>query len=254
MLKESHNHLVAWATTAGLWFIACSAAGAQQKTPPLSEKDWQKATTTIREIALDKKEAEGHRANAVTAYVKLLLWKKRHDDALKFCREVLKSASKTAVAAAALRVGCLVERNRHGHLRAELNFLASSSRGAHRHVASTISQQLNRTVQMLTSLGAKAMVPRPVVPRFPHWAAAGPGKAPQALNVAALVASTPRWYPPPGKAPDVFRVTLPKIRPPTWYRFQPGRAHPALHVVHPKMEPPHWYRRVPFPPLKQPKK
>ena len=229
MFAESHNLLRAGALVASLCALASSAASAQRATRA-SEDDWQRALAVIRRIALDKNESEPDRANAISAYARLLVWRKRHDDALAFCRQVVKSATESAVAGAALRAGCLVERDRRGYLRAELDFLASCSRGAHGGAASAIHRELSRAVQTLAALAARPMVPAPVVPRLPHWAAGGPGSGPAAL-----------------------RVALPTIAPPTWYRFQPGRAHPALHVTHPKMEPPHWYGRVSFPLLKPPK-
>ena len=231
MLKRRHNLLLPCAAIAGLWLAACSLAVAQQKTPPLSEKDWREALAVIRRIALDKNETEAHRSQAVTACVKALLWRERHDEALKFCREVLKGPDQTAVIDAALRAGGLVERNRRGHLRAEIEFLASWARGPHKQAASAIGRQLLAAVAALASLAAKTMVPGPVVPQPPPWAAAGPGSPPAAL-----------------------RFTMPKIAPPAWYQFQPGRAHPALHVTHPKMAPPSWYGRVSFPLLKEPRK
>ena len=232
-----------------LSIVACSASLTQGAAPP-SEKDWQDALAAIRQVALDTKEAEEHRADAIAAIAKLLVRRGRHDEALEFCRQALKAANEQSVADAALRAGCLVARNRHGHLRAELDFLATARHGR----AAAVRNELQRAIQALDALAGKAMPPAPVVPKWPHWAAAGPGKAPGALNIPAVTASAPGWYPRPGTAPDLFRVRLPTIRPPSWYRFQPGRAHPALHVTHPKMAPPHWYSRVPFPPLKEPRK
>jgi hypothetical protein len=214
-----------------LWLAACGPARAQQKPAPPSEEDWRAALDAIRRIALDANETEEHRAGAVTACAKVLLWKNRHDEALKLCREVLKHAARKPVIDAALRAGCLVARNRHGHLRAEIDFLASCAQGAAAHEAASMTREINRTVQTLSSLAGRTMVPSPVVPRLPHWAAAGPRQTPGALH-----------------------LDLPKIQPPEWYRFQPGKAHPALHVTLPRMEPPSWYGRSTFPLLKEPKK
>jgi hypothetical protein len=215
-----------------------------------SEKDWQDALAVIRQVALDTTEAEEHRANAVAAYAKLLVRRGRHGEALEFCRKVLTGANGQHVADAALRAGCFVARHRHGHLRAEFDFLATASHGR----AATVRNELLRAIQALDALAGKAMTPPPVTPRWPHWAAAVPGKAPGVLDLPAAAASAPGWYPRPDIAPDLFRVKLPTIEPPGWYRFEPGKAHPALHVTHPKMAPPHWYSRVPFPPLKEPRK
>jgi len=209
---------------AGTCSVAPSRAWAESAAPP-TEEDWRTALATIREVALDKGEAEEHRCHAVVAYVKLLLPKKRHDDALKLCQEVLKTADKTSVADAALRAGGLVERGRCGHLRAEMDFLAPWTEGASRQAAAALSQELNRTVQALATLAGRPMVPAPVAVRAPSWAA-GPG---------------------------ALRVPIPEIRPSAWYRFQAGEPHPALRITRPKMEPPDWYRRVSFPPLKEPK-
>jgi hypothetical protein len=188
MLRESRNLIVT-----GLCLAACSPGWAQRKAPPASDKDWREALGAIRRIALDKGQAEDRRANAIRAYAKLLLPKKRHDDALEFCREVLKGAAGTAVIDAALRAGCLVERDRHGHLRAEIDFLSSWSSGPAKHVASTIGRDLNRAVQALSSLAAKAMLPSPVAGRLPGWAAPA-GKGPSALNVAPPTMKPPHWY------------------------------------------------------------
>jgi len=234
-------------------FALSVAAWAGEAAAP-SEKDWQDALAAVRAIALDESEAEEHRIHAVAACVKLLIHRQRHDNALGFCRDVLKSAERPSVLEAALRAGCLVARSRHGHLRAELDLLATLGRGGHAHAVAAIGRELTRTVQTLEALAAKTMVPQPVVPQAPRWAVADPGKAPAALHFAALAAPAPAWYPQQGKAPGALRVVLPKMVPPSWYRFEPGKAHPALRVTHPKMEPPHWYGRVAFPPLKDPKK
>ena len=188
MLRKSLNLIVS-----GLCLAACSAAWAREKAPPASEKDWQEALAAIREIALDKGQAEDRRANAVRACVKLLLRKRRHDDALKLCREVLKGPAGPAVIDAALRAGCLVERDRHGHLRAELDFLASFSAGPHKHAASAISREIDGAVRTLSSLAARAMVPGPVAARPPHWAAAETGRGPSALRVALPAIQPPHW-------------------------------------------------------------
>jgi hypothetical protein len=184
------------------------------------------ALAAMREVALDRGETEEHRCNAVTASVKALLWRKRHDEALKLCQEVVKGADTPAVIDAALRAGCLAERDRHGHLRAELDYLASWPEGAPRQAAAALGQELSRAVQALSALGARALVPGPVEPRLPPWAA----------------------------SPGALRVSLPEVRPPPWLRFEPGKLHPALRVAFPRMEPPDWYRRLSFPLLKEPKK
>jgi hypothetical protein len=194
MLNWRHNFAIAAVAIGGLCLAACSAARAQRKAPALSGRDWQDATAAMHKIALDKGETEEHRANAITACVKVLLRRKRHDEAMKLCREVLKAADKTAVIDAALRAGCLVERNRRGHLRAEINFLASQSKGAHGRAASAIARELDRTVHALTSLAARAMVPRAVAVRPPHWALARPGQAPAALHVTQPKMAPPHWY------------------------------------------------------------
>jgi len=236
---------------AGLWLVAAAVGWAQEQAPPLSEQEWDKALATIRAIALDPGEAAEHRANAVKAGAKALLWKGRHDDAMKFCLDVLKAGGEATVVDAALRAGCLVERSRCGHLRGEADFLATASAGAAAPAAAAIRQELKRMTAGLDLLAATPMVPGRVVPAFPHWAAAGPGQAPGVLHFAALSAPAPGWYPAPGTTPGAFRVALPEIAPPPWYRFQPGQAHPALHVTHPKMEPPQWYGGVAFPRLKE---
>jgi hypothetical protein len=189
MLREGRNLIVT-----GLCLAACSAAWAQQKARPASEKDWQEALAAIRQIALDKGQAEDRRANAIRAYAKLLLRRKRHDEALTLCREVLKGPAGTGVIDAALRAGCLVERDRHGHLRAELDFLASPAAAPHKHAASAIRRDLDRAVRTLTSLAARTMVPSPVAARLPHWAAARAGKGPSALHVAPPRIQPPHWY------------------------------------------------------------
>ena len=232
-----------------LAIVACSTSWTQGAAPP-SERDWQDALAAIRQVALDTKETEEHRANAIVAYAKLLVRRGRHDEALGFCREALQAAGEQSVADAALRAGCLVARHRHGHLRAELDFLAKAPHGR----AAAIRNELHRTVQALDALAGKAMTPAPVVPTWPHWAAAGPGKAPGVLSIPALAVAAPGFYPRPGTAPDLFRVKLPTIQPPGWYRFEPGKAHPALRVTHPRMAPPDWYGRVPSPPLKAARK
>lgn len=206
------------------WTCSVAPSRAWAAAPP-TEEDWQTALAAIREIALDKGEAEEHRCHAIAAYVKLLLPKERHDDALKLCQEALKSTDKTSVADAALRAGGLVERDRCGHLRAEMDFLASWTEGASGQAAAALSQELNRTILSLAALAGRPMVPTPVTVRAPSWAA----------------------------GPAVLRVPIPEIRPPAWYRFQAGEPHPALRIIRPKMEPPDWYRRVSFPPLKEPK-
>lgn len=205
----------------------------QQKAATPSQEEWLTALATIRQIALDDGETDDHRAHAVTAYVKALLWKKPHDHqgAIKFCREVLKGAGKEPLFAAALRAAGRVERDRRGHLGAEMDFLASFSGGSHAPTAAAIRRELLAIIGKLAALGAKPMVPAPVACRLPAWASAAPGRTPSAL-----------------------RITMPMIAPPPWYRFQPAKPHPALHVTHPKIQPPSWYRRVSFPPLKAPKK
>lgn len=188
MRRIRHNFLAAVAVTTGL---LCCPAWARPKRPALSEKDFRDALTAIRQIAMDKKQTQAHRANAVTAYVKALLWRKRHDDAMTFCRQVLAARDQPAVIDAALRAGCRAERDRRGHLRAEMDFLTSCSRGPARQAATAMTRELNRAVQTLTSLAARAMVPAAIVPRLPPWA---------------------------GGTPPALRVALPKIAPPTWYR------------------------------------
>ena len=54
--RKSHNLFAAGLAIAGLWVVASVVACAQQSTPPLAEKDWQKALDTIREVALDKND------------------------------------------------------------------------------------------------------------------------------------------------------------------------------------------------------
>lgn len=173
---------------------ASSPASAQDAAPSLSDKDWQEALAAIRSIALDKHETDEKRANAVTAGVKALLWKRQHDEALKLCREVLGSAERTGVIEAALRAGCGVERDRCLCLRAELDFLAGFNAEPHRQVAAALSHELERALEALKLLAGKAVVPGPLEARPPHWATASPGTAPGAL-----------------------RVELPKIQPPPWY-------------------------------------
>ena len=229
MLRADHNIPFATGVAVAALWLACGPAWGRPGQGP-SEKDWQDALAAIRRIALDAGEAEGYRAKAVTACVKLLLRRKRPDEALKFCREVAKAADKAAVIEAALRAGCLVERGRHGHLHAELDFLASWSRPPQGQAASALARELRRAALTLMSLAAKVAVPAPVVPRAPHWATAAPGQTPAAL-----------------------RVAMPRISPPAWYRFQPGRPHAALQVKLPRFTPPSWYGRVAFPPLKEPR-
>jgi len=206
-------------------FLSTPFRARAQEAAALTEEDWRTALAAIREVALDKSETEEHRGNAIAAYARVLLRKKRHDEALELCQEVLKGADKASVAEAALRAGCLVERDRCGHLRAELDFLASSTEGSSRQPAAALSQELSRTVQMLAALAGRPMVPAPVTARLPSWAA-GPG---------------------------ALRVPIPEIHAPAWYRFQPAEVHPALRITRPKMEPPDWYRRISFPPLEEPK-
>ena len=216
---------------AGLCLLAGSVAWAGQESAPPSEKEWQDALAAIRDVALNANEAETCRANAVVAYVKLLVLRNRHDDALGFCREVLKSADKRAVLDAALRGGCLIERERHGHLGAAIDFVAACSQGASHEAAAAVGRDLDHAVRTMAALAARMMVPEPVVPRFPQWASAGGAEGPGAL-----------------------RFTMPQIQPPGWYRFRVGEAPPMFHVTLPKMEPPSWYGHVAFPPLKEPKK
>ncbi|HUT36261.1 MAG TPA: hypothetical protein VNE39_22425 [Planctomycetota bacterium] len=196
-----------------------------------SAPDWQDALHVIRQVALNTSEAEEHRADAVLAYAKVQMGRGQHDEALKLCQEILKSAGdKAAVAEAALRAGGLVERCRHGHLRAELAFLSPWAGGAQGHAAYGMTQELNRATYMLGVLAARPMVPAPVVPRAPHWADASPGKAPAVLNLPPLAAPPPRWYPASvDAAPGALRVTLPRF------------------------EAPSWHARLTFPPLKEPR-
>ena len=149
-------------------------------------RDWPEALAIIRRVALDKTESDEHRANAVAAHAKLLIGRGQHDDALKLCNEILQGPEKAEVASAALRAGGLVERNRCGHLRAELDFVDAWSRGANAQAALAVAQELSREAVRLGLLAAKAMVPGPVALKLPHWA----------------------------EAP---RVSLPKFDPPHWH-------------------------------------
>jgi len=180
--------------------------------------DWDAALAVIRSVALDKTGADEHRANAVLAYARLQMGRGQHDEALKLCQEVLKGfEEKPAIAEAALRAGGLVERCRHGHLKAELAFLSPWATGVQGQAAYGMTQELNRATYMLGVLAGRPMVPAPVAPRLPHWADATQGKAPSALGLPPVVVAPPRWYPTTAdKAPDALRVALPKFEPPPW--------------------------------------
>lgn len=205
MLRKTHNLLATVAAIAAVSLCACGAPRAGEKAPPASAKEWQEALAAIRKIALDRSATETHRAQAVAAYVKLQLGKGRPDDAMTFCQTVLKRTAATAVLDAALRAGCLIERNRRGHLRAELDFLASWSKGAGAPAAAVLRRELMRASEALRALAARPMVPEPVPLRLPHWAAAGPGRAPSALHGALPRMQLPSWVP---------RVAFPLLKEP----------------------------------------
>jgi hypothetical protein len=205
MSDACHLHLLAGRRGAGpasrralpqlaLLGVICLLGAKAQDAAPLADKDWQEALTAIRQAALDQDASEDQRALALTAYVKLLARRKQLDEASQFCRDVLKSAEKKPVIEAAVRAGCFLERQRHGHLRAESDFLASCPEGAARECATALRQKIAQAVQVLSSLTVKAAAPGPVALRFPPWATAVSGEGPGAL-----------------------RVVLPRIQPPPWY-------------------------------------
>ena len=183
------------------------------------------ALAAIREVALDKGESDEHRCKAVTAYAKVLCPRRRHEEALKLCGEVLRGTDKAPVAEAALKAGCLIERDRCGHLRGERDFLAAWTDGAPGRAAAALREELNRAAYALATLAGRSMVPAPVPVRAPSWAV--------------------------GQGP--LRGPIPELQPPAWYRFQPPEPPPALRVTRPKMEPPDWLRRLTFPPIKEPR-
>ncbi|MBM4030950.1 MAG: hypothetical protein FJ291_04095 [Planctomycetes bacterium] len=179
--------------------------------------DAEAALRVIRQVALDRSEADAPRANAVLACARLLMASRRHDEAMKLCDEVLKTfGEKSAVADAALRAGCMVERHRHGHLKAELAFVSSWTIGTHGQTASAMAHELSRAAAVLGALAGRPMVPAPAVPRLPHWAEAAPGKPPWVLSVPPLAAPVPGWYPAGGRASETFRIALPRFEPPYW--------------------------------------
>jgi hypothetical protein len=190
--------LLAAAGAAGLCLgtpvpAAPSAAASRPAEP--TEKDWQDASAAIRRIALDKAEAEDHRTDAVRAYARLQLARGRPDEALALCRQVLESPDRPEILAAAIRAGCMVQRHSHGHLRAELDFLAACAGGAGAHAAAAAEQEIQRAIQAAGSLVGRSVVPAAAAVRAPHWATAEAGKAPSALV-----------------------VSLPKVDPPTWLK------------------------------------
>ncbi len=158
--------------------------------------DWQDALRIIRSVALDKAETDDHRANAVTAYAKLLIAKGQHDEAIKLCREILQSQQKADVADATLRAACLVERNRCRHLRAEMDFVEACSQGANAQAAVAIAQELKRATAHLDALAARPMVPGPALPRLPHWA--------EGLRVSPPKIEAPHWH---------ARLVFPPLKP-----------------------------------------
>jgi hypothetical protein len=224
MSDACHRHVLAGRPGAGpasrhaipriaLLGVIC-LPGFAQDAAPLPDRDWQEALTAIRQAALDRDASEDQRALALTAYVKLLARRKQLDQASRFCQDVLKSAEKKSVIEAAVRAGCFLERERHGHLRAESDFLASCSEGAARECATALRQKTDQAVQVLSSLTVKATAPGPVALRPP------PGQF--------------------GDRPDVRSV--------------PELPAGALRVVLPRIQPPPWYDRLSFPLLKEPKK
>ena len=211
LLASGASHVTrhaAWSFLTIALALDCSAGEAT--------RDWQEALAVIQRVALDRAESDEHRATALAAYAKLLISTGQHDEALALCRKVLQAPEKVDVASAALRAGGLVERNRCGHLRSELGFVDAWSRGANAQAALAVAQDLSRGAAHLSLLAAKAMVPGPVALKFPHWAEAGPGRAPSALAIAGVFVRAPSWYPPKGKAPDALRVSLPQFAPPHW--------------------------------------
>ena len=171
---------------------ALEAASPSPAAVPGAE-DFGKALAAVRGVALDKAETEAHRVGAVRAAVRLLVWKKRHDDAIAFCREVVAGRDEKAVIDAALRAACLAKRDRHAHLGAEREFLAGFAKGPHASPASAVLRDLDRAAASLSAMAGRRPVPSPVPVRSPSWAASAPGKGPEAL-----------------------RVSLPKLEPPSW--------------------------------------
>jgi len=194
MHKRRDRLFMAGLLAVGLTAAGPSAARPRREGPEASDKDRQAAIEAIRRVALDADETEEHRANAIAAYAKLLVGSRRHDEALKLCIKVLAGTDKAALAGAALRAGCLVQRDRRGHLGAEAEFLASQAKGRHARTASALASELKRATRALASLAGRAMVPRPVAVHVPGWAAAGPGKAPSALRVELPRIGEPSWY------------------------------------------------------------
>jgi hypothetical protein len=188
--------------------------------------DAEAALRIIRQVALDRSEADEYRADAILASARLLMARKQHDEAMKLCDEVLKTfGEKSAVADAALRAGCMVERHRSGSLKAELNFVSSWTIGTHGQTASAMAHELSRAAAVLSALAARPMVPAPAVPKLPHWAEAAPGKPPWVFSGPPLAAPVPGWYPTGGRATETFRIALPRFEPPYWFR---GLTFPPL--------------------------
>ena len=193
------------AAVAGAWLAACPVTrGAATRSPPAA-KDVQEALAAVRGVALDKDQPDESRAHAVVACARLLIWRGRHGEAIKFCREVLAAPQKAAVIDAALRAGCLVVRDRHGHLRAERDFLASCSKGTATSAASAIRRELERAAKALASLAGRTMLPSPVAVRVPSWAVGGPGKPPAALRAKLPSLAPPSW---------LDRAAFPPLKPP----------------------------------------
>lgn len=184
--------------------LALAVAASLTAAAGPTEKDFEQALAAVRAIALDKAETEAHRADAVRAAVRLLVWRKRHDDAVAFCREVLAGRDEKAVVDAALRAGCLAERDRHAHLGAERAFLADFTKGPHAAPASAVLRDLDRAAALSAS-AAQRSIPSPVTVRFPSWASSAPGKGPDALRVSLPKLEPPSW---------LNRISLPLLKEP----------------------------------------
>jgi hypothetical protein len=196
--------MILWRGTRLAVAAALVAASVSPAAGP-SRQDFEQALAAVRGMALDKTQTEAHRADAVLAAVRLLVWKERHEEAAALCREVLAGRGERAVAEAALWGGCLVERDRHGHLGAEREFLASFSKGLHASRASGFARELDRSARAMASFAARAMIPSPVATRVPGWAASAPGKSPDALRVSLPKIQPPSW---------LGRVDLPRLKEP----------------------------------------
>ncbi len=203
--------------------ICCPAPAAEKAAAPVAEPELQKALSAIREIAMDNTQSDSYRANAVAAHTSLLVAKNRHEEAEKFCVDVLHGPCRDLVAEAAMRAIGFLRWNRMGHLGDVLNSVAQAARGAHGQAVERMRQEMDRVIQTLMSCtGRPGTIPDPVLLSFPNWAVAGPNKAPRALDVRELKMEAPGWH---------ARLQFPPF----------GT----------KFEPPGWYARVSFQPLKE---